>query len=114
MFWFLSSGSGFWIGAAEHGIFAAASRLLCGSYDKHSASTDGSVLCLWLGQPQAEGRFVLWYLFISLASDQSDLFQELPTKVSHIPLFVCYLVSFLTLGVMSWYVVERRIVGARK
>lgn len=57
-----------------HGIFAAASRILCGSYDKHSASTDGSVLCLWLGQPQAEGRFVLWYLFISLASDQSDLF----------------------------------------
>ena len=41
-------------------------------------------------------------------------FLELPTKVSHIPLFVCYLVSFLTLGVMSWYVVERRIVGARK
>lgn len=57
-----------------HGIFAAASRILCGSYDKHSASTDGSVLCLWLGQPQAEGRFVLWYLFISLAFDQSDLF----------------------------------------
>ena len=57
-----------------YGIFAAASRLLCGSYDKHSASTDGSVLCLWLGQAQAAGRFVLWYLFISLASDQSDLF----------------------------------------
>lgn len=41
-------------------------------------------------------------------------FLELPTKVSHIPLFVCYSGSFLTLGVMSWYVVERRIVGARK
>lgn len=57
-----------------HGILAAASRLLCRSYDKHSASFDGSCLCIWMGKTQAEGRFVLRYLFISLASDQSDLF----------------------------------------
>lgn len=40
-------------------------------------------------------------------------FLDLPEKCRHIPLFLCYTAGFLLLGAMSWYGIERRIVGNR-
>ncbi len=40
-------------------------------------------------------------------------FLDLPQTCSHIPLFLGYAAGFLMLGAMSWYGIERRMVGSR-
>lgn len=41
-------------------------------------------------------------------------FLELPMKVSHIPLFLCYGAGFLLMGTFSWNVVEKRVIRRKK